>query len=93
MKRRPDPLSAYWFDAFRIGVDAQMVIGLRLLQAVTGRASAHETTLMVSEKLVAFADAQRAMIRGAPAMAAARVLDVYGQAVAGNRRRRSSPLL
>lgn len=79
--------------AFRLGIDAQAVMGLRLAQLAAGRGSAREITRMVTEKAAALTGAQHAatlaLATEGPFGATARVLGVYRRIVAANRRRLS----
>jgi hypothetical protein len=58
------PMIAPWLrlasDTTLLAFEAQTVIGLRLGQIATGRGTPAETQLMVTEKVLAFAEAGRA---------------------------------
>ena len=89
-------LSVGW-RAFQLGVEAQSVIGLRVLRMAGGGARAEaEATRMVTEKVLAAGAAQAAataaMIRGRKAhVVAGKALNVYRKRVRTNRRRLSPP--
>ena len=51
-------------DTTLLAMEAQMVIGLRLTQAAFGRGSAAENQLMVTEKVLAFAEAATTLATG-----------------------------
>lgn len=78
-------------EAFRLGVEAQAVIGLRLFQAATGAASPEENSRMISEKVEAVGLAHQAaalaMAAGRPDVAAERAMRVYRGLARANRRR------
>jgi hypothetical protein len=88
-----------WFalslQAARLGWEAQSVIALRLMRLATGGVSGRsEARLMVTEKVLALAEAQSATatvaITGGNGQDAARkILRVYGKRVRGNKRRLS----
>ena len=60
-----------WFklatETTMLAVEAQSVIGLRLAQIAVGRGSAAETQLMVTEKMLALAEAATTMATGGSA--------------------------
>jgi hypothetical protein len=79
-------------DAFQFGLEAQSVIGLRLLKAALGSAGAHdEARLMITEKTQAALDAQLVMatsaISGEGHLGPARALAIYRRRVRANHRR------
>jgi hypothetical protein len=87
-----------WFgigwDAWRLGVEAGAVIGLRTLKiAQGGAAGMAEAERMVSEKVQAGMDLQAMALSGGlgmtPASASARTLAHYRRRVNANRRRLS----
>jgi len=95
MARSP---AAVWFglgfDAWRLGLEASTVIGLRTLRMAGGGAAAQaEAQLMVSEKVAAsLALGAKAMTGGLgtnPVQASARTLAHYRRKVSANRRRLS----
>ena len=87
-----DPWRA-WLDAARLGVEAQCVIALRMMRLAEGGAlAAREAQRMVSEKMIAGAQAQIAaamtLATGGTAHAARRAASKpYRRAVGANRRR------
>jgi hypothetical protein len=60
-----------WFklatEATMLAVEAQSVIGMRLAQIAVGRGSAAETQLMVTEKMLALAEAATTVATGGSA--------------------------
>lgn len=73
-------------------MDAQQVIGMRLLKLAAGGTSAQrEASMMVSEKVKALADAQLAIVTAASTgkgdRAAQQALRIYQQRVSANKRR------
>jgi hypothetical protein len=83
------------FEAARLGWEAQSVIALRLMRLATGGVSGRsEAGLMVTEKVLALAEAQSAIatvaIQGGNGQDAARkVVRVYKKRVRGNKPRLS----
>jgi hypothetical protein len=81
------------FDLARLGMDAWMVIGLRMAKFATGGPGAFlEAQRMVSEKMAAAAEAQTsaalALASGAsPAAVGRKTVRSYRSKVAANRRR------
>ena len=77
-----------WFrlasDATLLAMEAQTVIGLRLGQIAMGRGSLAENHLMVSEKMLAFAEAATTMDMGGSAHT---VVKGYRRKVRANTRR------
>jgi hypothetical protein len=85
--RRSDYWSLAW-NFTRLALDAQAVVAARMLQANTGRMTTAEATRMISEKILAGARAQRAVLSSSnPSVAAARVTRVFARSVSANRRR------
>jgi hypothetical protein len=94
-----EPMWNSWFalsfQAAQLGWEAQSVIALRLMRLATGGALARsEARLMVTEKVLALAEAQSATaaiaIKGGNGRDAARkILRVYKKRVRGNKRRLS----
>jgi hypothetical protein len=87
-----NPWIGIGFDAWRLGLEASAVIGLRTLLIARGGARAHaESTRMVSEKIAAGASLQAMALSGrlgaTPAGASARTLAHYQRKVSANRRR------
>jgi hypothetical protein len=85
-----------WFgiglDAWRLGLEASTVIGLRTMKiAAGGPAGQAEAERMMSEKIEAAMALQAKALTGGlgitPASAAARTLAHYGRKVKANRRR------
>lgn len=76
-----------WFEATMLAIEAQQVIGLRLIKLARGGTNAHsEAQRMVSEKLSAGFDAtQTLMAGGTPA----EVIDRCRKVVAANAERLS----
>ena len=91
-RSRANPWIGIGWDAWRLGLDASTVIGLRTLKIAqggeTGRAEAER---MVSEKVAAGLSLQTLAITGGlgltPASASARTLAHYRRKVSANRRR------
>ncbi|MGZ3273001.1 MAG: hypothetical protein ACXWKY_10575 [Caulobacteraceae bacterium] len=89
---RGNPWFGIGMDAWRLGLEASAVIGLRTLKIAQGGAAGEaEARRMVSEKVQAAADLQvRAMTGGlgaSPASASARTIAHYRRKVSANRRR------
>ena len=95
MKRsRANPWFSIGWDAWRLGVEASTVIGLRTLKiAQGGSAGLAESERMVSEKVQAGVDLSALALTGGlgltPASASARTLAHYRRRVNANRRRLS----
>jgi hypothetical protein len=93
MKRaRVNPWFGIGFDAWRLGLEASSVIGLRTLKIAQGGAAGRaEAERMVSEKVEAGLALQALAIAGGlgttPASASARTLAHYRRKVKANRRR------
>ncbi len=93
MKRsRANPWIGIGFDAWRLGLEASTVVGLRTLRiAQGGEAGRLETERMVSEKVEAGIALQALAMSGglgpSPASASARTLAHYRRKVSANRRR------
>jgi len=93
MKRiRANPWIGMGFDAWRLGLEASTVIGLRTLKIAQGGAGAEaEARRMVSEKVDAGLALQTLAFTGGlgatPASASARTLAHYRRKVRANRRR------
>lgn len=82
----------YWLPLLRFGLDAQQVVSLRLARLAGNDVSGREATLMVTEKIAAFGEAQTAMVlaisAGASPEAAMRALfRPYRRRVSANRKR------
>jgi len=91
-RSRSNPWIGIGFDAFRLGLEASAVVGLRTLKIAQGGAlGAAEAELMVREKIEAGMALQAAAMRGGlgltPASASARTLAHYRRRVSANRRR------
>ncbi len=78
------PLMKLTLDATLLTMEAQMVIGIRLTQLATGRGTLAETQLMVTEKMLAFAEAGLTLATGGSAQ---RVVSGYRKHVRANVRR------
>jgi hypothetical protein len=95
MKRsRANPWFGIGWDAWRLGMEASAVIGLRTLKIAQGGAAGQaEAERMVSEKVQAGVDLQALALTGGlgvtPASASARTLAHYRRRVSANRRRLS----
>ena len=91
-RRRSNPWFGIGLDAWRLGLEASTVMGLRALKIAQGGASAQaEAQRMVSEKVdAAMALQARALaggLGGSPASASARTIAHYRRKVNANRRR------
>lgn len=103
MKRRKtsgSPWLSLGLQTAKLAVDAQQVVALRMARLAAGGPRAYrEATRMVSEKVAAFAAAQRVMLDGANANKGAsanknaqtskKLLALYRRRVAANKRRLS----
>jgi hypothetical protein len=78
------PLMKLTLDATLLTMEAQMVIGIRLTQLATGRGTLAETQLMVTEKMLAFAEAGLTLATGGSAQ---RVVSGYRKHVRANVKR------
>ena len=92
MKRRSRSLFALSTSAFQLGLEAQQVIGLRMMKAAVGGPSAQtEAARMVSEKTEAALQVQAlaitGLMTGAAHLTPARTLALYRRKVQANRRR------
>ncbi len=79
-------------DAVRLGLEAQSVIGLRVVKAAFGGPAAQaEAHLMIAEKTQTALDAHflfaRSLIAGQAHLAPARALSLYRRRVQANQRR------
>ena len=93
-RSQANPWIGIGFDAWRLGLEASAVIGLRTLRiAQGGEAARVEAERMVSEKLEAGIALQALAASGGlgltPARASARTLAHYRRKVSANRRRLS----
>jgi hypothetical protein len=91
-RARANPWIGIGFDAWRLGLEASAVIGLRTLKIAQGGAGgAAEAELMVREKLAAGAALGVMALSGGlgttPASASVRTLAHYRRKVSANRRR------
>ncbi len=91
-RSRQNPWFGIGLDAWRLGMEASAVIGLRTMRiAAGGVAGQAETTRMFQEKVDAALALQAMAIRGglgsSPASASARTLTHYRRRVSANRRR------
>ena len=94
-RTRGNPWFAIGLDAWRLGMEAATVIGLRTLKIAQGGANARaETERMINEKIEAGVALQTLAMTGAlgstPASASARTLAHYRRKVKANRRRLSA---
>ena len=71
-------------DTILLAMEAQIVIGLRLGQIAMGRSSLAENQLMVSEKLLALAEAAMTVATGGSPH---KVVDGYREKVRANTKR------
>ena len=93
-RSRANPWLGIGWDAWRLGMEASTVIGLRTLKIAQGGAAGQaEAKRMVSEKLKAGLELQTLALTGGlgatPASASARTLAHYRRRVNANRRRLS----
>jgi len=91
-RARGNPWIGIGFDAWRLGMEASAVIGLRTWAIAQGGAAASaESERMVREKIAAGLSLQAMALSGAlganPAAASARTLAFYRRKVNANRRR------
>ena len=91
-RTRSNPWIGIGFDAWRLGLEASVVMGLRTLKiAQGGELGAAEADLMVREKVAAGlalgAIALSGGLGASPASASARTLAHYRRKVRANRRR------
>lgn len=91
-RTRGNPWFGIGLDAWRLGLEASSVIGLRTLKIAQGGAAGRaEADRMVSEKIEAGVDLQARAVTGrlgsTPASASARTLAHYRRKVNANRRR------
>jgi len=89
-----NPWLSLSMDAVRLGVEAQSVIGLRMVKAAWGGPAARdEAYLMIAEKAQAAVDAQfllaRSVIAGQGHLGPARAMALYRRRVQANQRRLS----
>ena len=92
MAKRQTSLFSLALDAWQMGIEAQQVIGLRLVKiALGGVAGSDEASLMVSEKMqtavAVQGDMALALMSGNAGGIPARTLVTYRRKVAANRRR------
>jgi len=91
-RARANPWVGIGFDAWRLGLEASAVIGLRTWAIAQGGAAGQaESELMISEKIKAGLALQTMALTGrlgtTPATASARTLAHYRRKVSANRRR------
>ncbi len=90
-KRMGNPWIGIGFDAWRLGLEASTVIGLRTYRIAWGAGGEAEARRMLIEKVDAGLVLQSMALRGAlgstPASATARTLAHYRRKVRANRRR------
>ncbi|HXU99601.1 MAG TPA: hypothetical protein VG166_03785 [Caulobacteraceae bacterium] len=87
-----NPWFSFAADSIRLGIEAQDVIGLRLIKAAWGDFDAGEEAVrMVAEKALAAWDAHclitQSLIAGEGHLAPARALNLYRRRVRANQRR------
>jgi hypothetical protein len=93
-RTRGNPWLGIGLDAWRLGLEASQVIGLRTMKiAAGGRGGRAESERMVAEKVDAAVALQRLALTGGlgptPASAASKTLAHYRRKVRANRRRLS----
>ncbi|MBD2751162.1 hypothetical protein IC232_31515 [Microvirga sp. BT688] len=71
-------------DTALLGLEAQSVIGLRLMQIAMGQGTPSEAQLMMTEKMLAFMDAATTVASGGSAEA---IIEGYRRRVQANARR------
>ena len=91
-RARSNPWIEIGFDAWRLGLEASAVVGMRTLKIVQGgEPGATEAELMVREKIAAGLALSAMAVSGGlgdtPASATARTLAHYRRKVSANRRR------
>jgi hypothetical protein len=92
VRAKANPWIGIGLDAWRLGLEATAVVGLRTLKIAQGGApGSAEAELMVREKIAAGIALQAMALRGGlgstPASACARTLTHYRRKVNANRRR------
>jgi hypothetical protein len=92
----PDPWFRLALSAARLTLEAQMLVGVRLLRIATGGVAAlPEMGRMVPEKVDALFEAQRitffSVAGGQPERAPAKVVRMYRRRVEANRKRLGKP--
>ena len=92
MKSLFNPWLNFSRDAMMLGLEAQTVIGLRMMKAVIGgEAAHHEATLMVAAKAQAAVDVQMLLtnstLAGEAHLGPGRALALYRRRVQANQRR------
>jgi hypothetical protein len=92
MKTRRNPWFTLSRDAMMLGLEAQSVIGLRMMKAAMGGEAAQlEATLMVAEKAKAVVDVQmmlaKCALAGEAHLGPSRALALYRRRVQANQRR------
>ena len=70
-----------WFSAMMLAIDAAKVIEMRLGAIASGKSSANEMSLMVTEKLTAMSEARTIMSSGGTPAA---IIENYRKIVAAN---------
>ena len=95
-RRKRNPWTTYAFDVSRLGLEASMVIGLRLARlAAGGPVAALEAQRMVAEKSAAALEAQvayaTALATGGGEHAHGKALACYTRRVRANRKRLMRP--
>jgi hypothetical protein len=92
VRKRRASLFGLWADTLTLGLEAQMVIGLRLATVAAGGPKAQaECRRMVSEKMLAALEAQghvlTGLLTGAGGSTHRKVLGTYRRRVRANRKR------
>ena len=81
--------SSLFFDTMKLAFDAQAVVAMRAFEMASGRTSAREGALMVSEKIEAMFRAQAAaasaILSGHSDAAFPAAVSVYGRSARANR--------
>jgi hypothetical protein len=93
----PAPWLQLSVSVFRLGVEAQALVGLRLFRIATGGVGAvAETGRMVPEKVAALVEANRIVALGAASggtgQSCAKVVRMYRKRVGANRTRLRKPI-
>jgi len=90
-----NPIAKLSFDTFRLGCEANSLIGLRLFEMASGGVPAGPEALrMIPEKITALVDAQilvlTSVMAGRPDLAPAQVVTLYRDRVSDNEQRLTS---
>ena len=94
MSRGPSPFNLL-FDTMKLASEAHAVVALRAFGFTTGKTTAREVSLMVSEKMEALFRAQNAaalaILTGRAPFALPAAISVYRRVAKSNRQRLSRP--